>query len=708
MNALSDVLMRQAEAGAGAEAFLDLEKALPKLLAASDDPHFKVSLAALAAIQVCINTAPHVIETQLDKLMPLLFLKLCAAKQQVRSAAEGALQACALRLGADSLLPALVRSLDAMKQPAARVSVMEFCVLFLGPGKVAGMPNTTGPLRQWVSKNIPLLLDKNPNVRQMAARALATMFSIDPSSVQACVAHASPQEVHAVQRSLHIEQARAAAEEQQEEAAAAMGGMGAEHIQHWAQRGHWGTQGGSMSVSSSMDLSANGIEAGSLAGVTAGMADMGIRSESSHNGGAQVLQVTHHPAAVGSGQIPQAPDVMYIQQQQPEQRYISGLPISADSSPGAVEGSGTVGTTVRDVLGRPMPAGYSSMTPATAVATPAAPTLHTVGHVGSTYAYGVPASAVEAQQLHTTPFPPAPTAGTSYSSGVAAQPFAADTPTAAMMPATASVAQPSDPVVVSSAAAEAAAAAAAGDAGSQARHLTVLVHRLQSRPSEDVLAELAACAGTLSQQAWQANFSKVLMAAISATQHTQDNIRELAFMLVLALARHHGPMFEPVLDVVVQPLLQGCADESREVLMAAQSALEELMSVMPPLHCVDILAHKLPSEAATASGTAVDGEVLCATIRCLQMVCRQMTSSELLSVAPSQLLPGIFAAFQHPRPDVRKAVTFCLVDMWLAAGEGLTPYLSSLATSQLKLLTIYYNRTLAQRQQEMAAAVEQQ
>lgn len=55
----------------------------------------------------------------------------------------------------------------------------------------------------------------------------------------------------------------------------------------------------------------------------------------------------------------------------------------------------------------------------------------------------------------------------------------------------------------------AAAAAAGGDAGSQARHLTVLVHRLQSRPAEDVLAELAACAGVLCRQAWEDNFSKV-------------------------------------------------------------------------------------------------------------------------------------------------------------------------------------------------------
>eukprot|EP00879_Flechtneria_rotunda_P026697 GHRR01028514.1.p1 GENE.GHRR01028514.1~~GHRR01028514.1.p1 ORF type:complete len:110 (+),score=32.90 GHRR01028514.1:220-549(+) len=83
----------------------------------------------------------------------------------------------------------------------------------------------------------------------------------------------------------------------------------------------------------------------------------------------------------------------------------------------------------------------------------------------------------------------------------------------------------------------------------------------------------------------------------------------------------------------------------------------------------------------------------------LQVVCQRMSSAELLGLAPSQLLPGLFAAFQHPRPDVRKAVVFCLVHMWHAAGDGLTPYMSSLSTSQLKLLTIYYNRTKANSKQ---------
>jgi hypothetical protein len=51
-----------------------------------------VSLAALALLQVCINICPGVLESNLEKLMPLLFLKLCAGKQSVRSAAEAALQ----------------------------------------------------------------------------------------------------------------------------------------------------------------------------------------------------------------------------------------------------------------------------------------------------------------------------------------------------------------------------------------------------------------------------------------------------------------------------------------------------------------------------------------------------------------------------------------------------------------------------------------
>ena len=54
--------------------------------------------------------------------------------------------------------------------------------------------------------------------------------------------------------------------------------------------------------------------------------------------------------------------------------------------------------------------------------------------------------------------------------------------------------------------------------------------------------------------------------------------------------------------------------------------------------------------------------------------------------APTRVLPRIcYITLQ--------AVVFCLVDMYLILGEQLTPHLEALSTSQLKLVTIYINKT---------------
>lgn len=71
----------------------------------------------------------------------------CVRPHLVAAAAPAAPAACALEMDADVLMPALNRSLEAMKQPAARVSVMEFVVLFMGVGRVAGLPSSTTHIR---------------------------------------------------------------------------------------------------------------------------------------------------------------------------------------------------------------------------------------------------------------------------------------------------------------------------------------------------------------------------------------------------------------------------------------------------------------------------------------------------------------------------------------------------------------------------------
>jgi hypothetical protein len=95
------------------------------------------------------------------------------------------------------------------------------------------------------------------------------------------------------------------------------------------------------------------------------------------------------------------------------------------------------------------------------------------------------------------------------------------------------------------------------------------------------------------------------------------------------------------------------------------------------------------------SGTAADGDVLCAAIRCVQRAAARLPPATLLDVAPAQLLPGLFAAFAHPKPEVRKVVVFCLAELWLRAGSGLEPHLGQLSASQQKLLAIYRARAEA-------------
>jgi len=52
----------------------------------------QISLAALAAMRAALGAAHRAVEPHLDKLMPLLFLKLHSLKESQRAAAEAALQ----------------------------------------------------------------------------------------------------------------------------------------------------------------------------------------------------------------------------------------------------------------------------------------------------------------------------------------------------------------------------------------------------------------------------------------------------------------------------------------------------------------------------------------------------------------------------------------------------------------------------------------
>jgi CLIP-associating protein 1/2 len=76
---------------------------------------------------------------------------------------------------------------------------------------------------------------------------------------------------------------------------------------------------------------------------------------------------------------------------------------------------------------------------------------------------------------------------------------------------------------------------------------------------------------------------------------------------------------------------------------------------------------------------------------CIEQLVHRLPSEELMAKLPS-FLPVLFDAFGNQNAEVRKTVVFCLVEIYIVLGKAFVPYLGSLSSTQLRLVTIYANR----------------
>ena len=78
-------------------------------------------------------------------------------------------------------------------------------------------------------------------------------------------------------------------------------------------------------------------------------------------------------------------------------------------------------------------------------------------------------------------------------------------------------------------------------------------------------------------------------------------------------------------------------------------------------------------------------------IRLIGRLAARLPNMALLERVP-EFINALYEGFKHRNADVRKAVVFCLVDLYMRLREEFNPWLQPLNTSQLKLVTIYINR----------------
>lgn len=186
---------------------------------------------------------------------------------------------------------------------------------------------------------------------------------------------------------------------------------------------------------------------------------------------------------------------------------------------------------------------------------------------------------------------------------------------------------------------------------------------------------------------WVSYFGQILLVVLEALCDAEPVIRELSLVVIKEMLRSQPTSFVDFIEVVMVKLLEKYRDTTREVCQAAEDALDQLISAVNPNRCVDTLIPLISSEG---------GAVLQASIRMLSKLVPMLPPVVLLEHVP-QMCPGLFDAFKNPCADVRKAVVFCLVDIYMVLGDDFAPYLGELNTSQLKLVTIYINRTMQQR-----------
>ena len=202
------------------------------------------------------------------------------------------------------------------------------------------------------------------------------------------------------------------------------------------------------------------------------------------------------------------------------------------------------------------------------------------------------------------------------------------------------------------------------------------------------LADVRRLAASAPKALWADCFAQLLVALLEALADADVAVREAALLALRDLALHQPALCGEYLSLVAPRALAALRDGEAAVSAAADAALDALFSKVDAQRCVDALRPLLP--AAGAAPAAVPASAA-RVVRCLSAAVQRAKPAPLQAALPA-LLPPLFAAFNAETADVRKAVVFCLVDLYLAIGEPLMPSLAPLSSAQAKLLQIYIQR----------------
>ncbi|KAJ3679992.1 hypothetical protein LUZ60_016270 [Juncus effusus] len=198
----------------------------------------------------------------------------------------------------------------------------------------------------------------------------------------------------------------------------------------------------------------------------------------------------------------------------------------------------------------------------------------------------------------------------------------------------------------------------------------------------EALQQLVKASSDNDSSVWTKYFNQILTAAIEVLDDSEASVRELALSLIIEMLQNQKSAMEDSIEILFEKLLHVTNDPVAKVSNEAQQCLNILLTQYDPSKCLGVVVPLLVNE---------DEKTLVLCINCLTKIIGRLSQEEVTNQL-STFLPALFDAFGNQSPDVRKTVVFCLVDIYIMLGKAFQPYLDTLNTTQVKLVTIYANR----------------
>ncbi|XP_066320786.1 CLIP-associated protein-like [Miscanthus floridulus] len=182
----------------------NFEKVMRLVCRYLDDPHHKVAQAALSSLAEIMPAFKKPFEHYLDKTLPRIFSQLNDPKESIKQRCLAIFKHANESYPIDSLLPALLRSLDEQKSPKAKLAVLEFAnASFVKCTVNSESYSSSSFLKPWLGKLAFLLNDKNKKLKEVTVVGFSSIYShYDPESMLSFLVTLSMEEQKQLRRAM--------------------------------------------------------------------------------------------------------------------------------------------------------------------------------------------------------------------------------------------------------------------------------------------------------------------------------------------------------------------------------------------------------------------------------------------------------------------------------------------------------------------------